>query len=118
MQDNNSTAHHSSSPQEGSLPFFARFLEGQNDEERSAATRKYPSDVDEYVTMKYPSDDDEAGDTFAARDSSSAGSERLAQTLKYPSDRDEWEPYSNSERLAQTLKYPSDRDEWDGYSNS
>ncbi len=45
------------------LPFFARFLEGQELDEvvgaRGARTLKYPSDADEAVTMKYPSDDDE-----------------------------------------------------------
>ncbi|MEM7310253.1 MAG: microviridin/marinostatin family tricyclic proteinase inhibitor [Planctomycetota bacterium] len=50
-------------------PFFARFLEGQDDPEvrtdvKAGAfppfvTHKYPSDVDEDVTMKYPSDGDD-----------------------------------------------------------
>ncbi|HEY0405271.1 MAG TPA: microviridin/marinostatin family tricyclic proteinase inhibitor [Pyrinomonadaceae bacterium] len=91
MPDNDASAHQNSSQPESSLPFFARFLEGQSDAEQSAATRKYPSDVDEYVTMKYPSDDDEAGDDRAARGVLQASNERLAQTLKYPSDRDEWD---------------------------
>jgi hypothetical protein len=83
-------------PPAGSLPFFARFLESQNNEERSAATTKYPSDLDEFQTMKYPSDGD---DDTPTEDSvlSSATERRLsAQTLKYPSDRDEWEPFLNS----------------------
>ncbi|HME91519.1 MAG TPA: microviridin/marinostatin family tricyclic proteinase inhibitor [Myxococcaceae bacterium] len=44
------------------VPFFARFLEGQELKrvKGSITTLKYPSDYDEYVTMKYPSDDDEA----------------------------------------------------------
>ena len=47
---------------DGSLPFFARFLEGQNSTEWRATT-KFPSDMDEYdQTMKYPSDSDEEGD--------------------------------------------------------
>lgn len=45
--------------QEDSLPFFARYLEGQNNPEGSFRTTKYPSDLDEYTTQKYPSDDDE-----------------------------------------------------------
>ena len=47
--------------QGGSLPFFARFLEGQDRAERSAVTLKFPSDLDEDMTMKYPSDNDEWG---------------------------------------------------------
>ena len=45
---------------EGTLPFFARFLEGQNRERVENATLKYPSDWDEMdQTHKYPSDSDE-----------------------------------------------------------
>lgn len=45
---------------EGSLPFFARFLEGQPGAGTNyRATLKYPSDFDEDVTQKYPSDNDE-----------------------------------------------------------
>jgi hypothetical protein len=98
---------------EGSLPFFARFLEGQNREERSAATTKYPSDLDEFMTMKYPSDGD---DDYPTEDSVVQAAPERKQTLKYPSDRDEWEPFNDSTLHAaperkQTLKYPSDRDE-------
>lgn len=50
-----------SSRQGGSLPFFARFLEGQERAEQSFATLKYPSDLDEDQTMKWPSDSDEYG---------------------------------------------------------
>lgn len=60
-------------PQENrDLPFFARYLEGQDAESLrpsagscqiiGAATTKYPSDLDEMMTMKYPSDDDEGAD--------------------------------------------------------
>lgn len=96
MPDKNASVHQDSSQQESSLPFFARFLEGQNRGELSAATHKFPSDVDEYMTMKYPSDDDEGGDDRVSGSVLQAGDQRLAQTLKYPSDRDEWEPYTNS----------------------
>lgn len=50
-----------SSRQGGSLPFFARFLEGQEKAEQSFTTLKYPSDFDEDYTLKYPSDNDETG---------------------------------------------------------
>ena len=56
----NANARRDSAPQAGSLPFFARFLEGQSGEESA----------------------DESG-------SAGAVSER-SMTLKYPSDRDEW----------------------------
>jgi hypothetical protein len=81
---------------EGSLPFFARFLEGQNREERSAATLKYPSDLDEYQTMKYPSDGDDDQPVDSNTFLSGADERMSNQTLKYPSDRDEWEPFLNS----------------------
>ncbi|MFL6254894.1 MAG: microviridin/marinostatin family tricyclic proteinase inhibitor [Pyrinomonadaceae bacterium] len=103
-------ARRDSVPSEGSLPFFARFLEGQNHEERSAATTKYPSDLDEFMTMKYPSDGD---DDYPTEDSVVQASPERKQTLKYPSDR---EPFNDSTLQAapdrlRTLKYPSDRDE-------
>jgi len=51
------------------IPFFARFLEGQDALQvrtnlRAGATLKFPSDRDEHVhtTQKYPSDDDEGGE--------------------------------------------------------
>lgn len=47
--------------QGGSLPFFARFLEGQERPEQSFSTLKFPSDLDEDYTLKYPSDNDETG---------------------------------------------------------
>jgi hypothetical protein len=49
-------------PREGRKPFFARLLESQELEQAAGgviATRKYPSDSDESVTLKYPSDSDE-----------------------------------------------------------
>jgi len=100
------------------LPFFARFLEGQDSEEieelseedmeavaggRQVVTRKYPSDSDEphgshgrLVTRKYPSDNDEP-----------RGSQRRLVTRKYPSDSDE--PQRGGRVV--TYKYPSDNDE-------
>jgi hypothetical protein len=119
MPDNTDpNARHDSAPPSGSLPFFARFLEGQNSEERSAATTKFPSDLDEFQTMKYPSDGDD--DTPTEEGILQAATERR-MTLKYPSDRDEWEPFNDSTLQAapveRSLKYPSDRDE-DWLSNS
>ena len=55
------SAQRDSLRQGGSLPFFARFLEGQERAEQSFATLKFPSDLDEDYTMKYPSDNDETG---------------------------------------------------------
>jgi hypothetical protein len=52
-------------------PFFAKFLEEQQEKEvvggaaptsvlkDAPQTMKYPSDSEDYVTMKYPSDNDE-----------------------------------------------------------
>ena len=46
------------------LPFFARFLEGQEREEVGIWTLKFPSDKDEAdQTQKYPSDSDEGEDS-------------------------------------------------------
>jgi Serine endopeptidase inhibitors len=50
---------------ENEVPFFARFLEGQEFPHvkanlKAGRTLKFPSDLDEGdQTMKYPSDDDE-----------------------------------------------------------
>ena len=97
MQDNrDAVCRQGASPQESSLPFFARFLEGQHEAGLSAATTKYPSDLDEYTTNKYPSDGDDdtpASDRFMP---ASAPGAMSAATLKYPSDRDEWDGYFNS----------------------
>ena len=103
MQDNTGASnHHDSLQQESSLPFFARYLEGQNNAERSAVSTKYPSDLDEFTTMKYPSDgdDDTPGEETVL--SAAAKGPQSAWTLKYPSDRDEGD---------MTMKYPSDSDE-------
>jgi hypothetical protein len=48
-----------SAPTEGSLPFFARFLEGQHSDDRvlqAAPERR--------MTLKYPSDRDDVWDRF------------------------------------------------------
>jgi hypothetical protein len=52
---------------DGSLPFFARFLEGQNNAGEGYMTLKFPSDRDDYdQTMKYPSDSDEGETDYVA----------------------------------------------------
>ena len=49
---------------QSALPFFARFLEGQDREGIGFGTLKFPSDWDEGdQTMKYPSDSDESEDS-------------------------------------------------------
>ncbi|MEH1941825.1 MAG: microviridin/marinostatin family tricyclic proteinase inhibitor [Nostoc sp.] len=100
------------------VPFFARFLEGQNaedisDEESEAisggnliVTQKYPSDNEEgvVVTKKCPSDNEHGG----------------VATRKYPSDSDEHAvtkkcPSDNEHGgVAVTLKYPSDNEDGSG----
>ena len=119
MPDTTDDSARQDSAAAGSLPFFARFLEGQNGEERSAATTKFPSDLDEFTTMKYPSDGDD--DTPTEEGILRAAPER-SMTLKYPSDRDEIDPFHDGTRQAapeiRSLKYPSDRDEEDPFRNS
>jgi hypothetical protein len=103
MQDHIDAGNHPDSlEQEGSLPFFARFLEGQNNVERSAATLKYPSDIDEFTTMKYPSDGDDDAPTEEGILPGAMERRISALTLKFPSDLDEGD---------MTMKYPSDSDE-------
>ncbi|MET0649166.1 MAG: microviridin/marinostatin family tricyclic proteinase inhibitor [Pyrinomonadaceae bacterium] len=104
-------------PQAGTLPFFARFLEGQHGEEDSSLQTA----PERRMTLKYPSDRDEIdwhnGDALQA-----APEKRM--TLKYPSDRDEIDWFNDSTPQAspdknRSLKYPSDRDEdWDLSRNS
>jgi hypothetical protein len=49
-QDKTASAKQDSTQQEGSLPFFTRFLEGQDDagDQSLNQTLKYPSDRDEW----------------------------------------------------------------------
>ncbi|MEH1962620.1 MAG: microviridin/marinostatin family tricyclic proteinase inhibitor [Nostoc sp.] len=82
------------------VPFFARFLEGQNGEDLSdqqseaisggqtAMTQKFPSDSEDGVveTKKYPSDSDEQAVTQKCHSDHEHGG---AVTLKYPSDGDD-----------------------------
>jgi hypothetical protein len=99
MQDRtDESVPHDSASQEGSLPFFTRYLEGQHNADRDFwSTTKFPSDLDEAFTNKYPSDGDDnpphpPDDSFLQ----ARGDElnlSLLQTLKYPSDRDEDDLY-------------------------
>ncbi|WP_414530540.1 microviridin/marinostatin family tricyclic proteinase inhibitor [Nodularia chucula] len=97
------------------VPFFARFLEGQTCEEvteeqsemvtggRIFATRKFPSDSDEYaVTLKFPSDNEDSGSIqppsfgngnsgFIRPQLPSFGNGSVS-TMKYPSDNEESSP--------------------------
>ena len=68
---------------EQSLPFFARFLEGQQ------------TTNDAFMTLKYPSDRDEIEPYASSVHTQAAPTEAAPSrmTLKYPSDRDEIEPY-------------------------
>jgi len=78
------TRHEDSNSQ--AVPFFARFLEGQNVEEISDEESEAVSGGAKYQTLKYPSDNEDGG----------------IVTKKYPSDNDEY---------AVTQKYPSDGDD-------
>ena len=80
-------ARHDLVPPTGSLPFFARFLEGQTGEEGTLHAAPERS-----MTLKYPSDRDEI-DWFSDSTLQAAPEQR---TLKYPSDRDEIDWHSNS----------------------
>ena len=82
MPDNtDANARPGSAPQAGTLPFFARFLEGQHcgvDETLQTAP--------DGRTLKYPSDRDEID--WVSDTTLHAAAERR-MTVKYPSDRDE-----------------------------
>ena len=84
MPDTTNANSHSTQP-EGSLPFFARFLEGQNREDSTLQATP-----ERHLTLKYPSDRDE-WEPF--NDSTLQAAPERRMTLKYPSDRDEWEPF-------------------------
>lgn len=61
MQDKtDANVPHDSVTQESSVPFFARFLEGQNNNHSQAADGGDSSNqADLLMTLKYPSDRDE-----------------------------------------------------------
>lgn len=80
------------------VPFFARFLEGQNYEDLSDQESEAVSGGAKYQTKKYPSDKEDGG--FVT---DKCGSDNdVVTTQKYPSDNDE------DSELVTTLKYPSD----------
>lgn len=85
----NAYALRDSVPPAGNLPFFARFLEGQNKE--ASTLQAAP---EKQLTLKYPSDRDE-WEGFNDNTLEAAAEKRM--TLKYPSDRDEdIDPFRNS----------------------
>ena len=81
----NRNDQHNNAPTTKAAPFFARYLEGQIDQEMSEEalaeiagggggaiqTERYPSDEDDVSTKRFPSDEDET------------------QTMKYPSDNED-----------------------------
>ena len=82
-QNANRTNNPTDKPQGGEIPFFARFLEGQDTERQANASEPKAN----RETLKYPSDRDEWPDYAGASNDAAR-----IQTLKYPSDRDE-DPY-------------------------
>ncbi|MEH2380496.1 MAG: microviridin/marinostatin family tricyclic proteinase inhibitor [Nostoc sp.] len=67
------------------VPFFARFLEGQNAEDLSDQQSEVISGGCTAVTKKYPSDSDEAGTQQCPSGNEDAG----VVTLKFPSDNED-----------------------------
>ncbi|XHR82376.1 MAG: microviridin/marinostatin family tricyclic proteinase inhibitor [Gloeotrichia echinulata GP01] len=81
------------------VPFFARFLEGQNVEEISDEESEAFNGGLRFYTKKHPSDQEDGGGGV--------------QTLKYPSDNEDvvTKKYPSDNDEAVTLKYPSDGDD-------
>ena len=78
------------------VPFFARFLEGQNiaemsEEESEAIGGGHEGEDREIVTLKYPSDDEDGG----------------VMTEKFPSDQEDG-------GRPVTRKFPSDQEDGNG----
>lgn len=72
------------------VPFFARYLEGQNIEELS---------------------EEEMEEIGGSRNSVTGRSKDEVTTLKYPSDREDAVTRQTKDDIFVTLKYPSDNDE-------
>lgn len=92
-------------------PFFARFLEDQNDVDAEAKVTARRSRAEATSKSK-------VSKTTAAKPKAGGVTKVKAVTLKYPSDNDEYVLYPYKVEAAtikgssrQTLKYPSDRDE-------
>ena len=104
-------------------PFFARFLEGQEQEE-DAEAKVSARRGRAQATAKSKGAAKKSGGAKKSGAKKSAGKKSAAaakfMTLKYPSDRDEYVLYPyhvEAARVgpgagAQTLKYPSDNDEY------
>lgn len=99
------------------VPFFARFLEGQNAEDISDQESEAISGGTTVVTQKYPSDNEDGG--VVTKKHPSDNKHGGVATRKYPSDSDEHavtqKCHSDNEHgVVVTLKYPSDNEDSGG----
>lgn len=86
------------------VPFFARFLEGQDIEELSDEEMQAVAGGGDMVTLKYPSDNEDGGVQTRKypSDNEDGGGDVGIVTKKFPSDDDD---------VNVTMKYPSDGDD-------
>ncbi|MEH2457447.1 microviridin/marinostatin family tricyclic proteinase inhibitor [Nostoc sp.] len=82
------------------VPFFARFLEGQNGEDLSDQESEAISGGQTLMTEKYPSDNEDGG---VVTNTPRSGSHEQAVTHNCHSD--------NKHEGAVTLKFPSDNED-------
>lgn len=87
------------------VPFFARYLEGQDIEELSDEEMQAVAGGGDVTTLKYPSDGEDGGVETRKypSDSEDGGGCGGMVTKKFPSDSDE--------DVNVTMKYPSDGDD-------
>ncbi|HEV2860707.1 MAG TPA: microviridin/marinostatin family tricyclic proteinase inhibitor [Pyrinomonadaceae bacterium] len=109
-------------PEEAATPFFARYLEGQTEEDAEARVTERGGRANVVFANKAGAKSAKKSAKKSSKKSSGARAAAApAMTLKYPSDRDEWIYYAYHAEAAtrgpglrdQTLKYPSDNDEGD-----
>lgn len=106
------------------LPFFARFLEGQ--ESTTATDRIALTDDSKVTTAKFPSDQEDGGDVkiVVPTNPSQKPGENLNLTRKYPSDQEDntgdrptrirdrnRHPLPGNGGQSYTKKYPSDNED-------
>ncbi|HLM55829.1 MAG TPA: microviridin/marinostatin family tricyclic proteinase inhibitor [Pyrinomonadaceae bacterium] len=112
----------SASRPEDATPFFARYLEGQTEEDAEAKVTERGGRANVVFAKKATKKSAKKSAKKSGKKSSGARAAAApAMTLKYPSDRDEYVyfPYHPEAATAgpgsrmQTLKYPSDNDEGD-----
>jgi hypothetical protein len=100
MSDTTDNARPDSASERGSLPFFARFLEGQHGDDHPTTGGALQLSSERAMTLKYPSDRDEWEPFFdapAADGSTIKAASDKDRSLKYPSDRDEdGEPFRDN----------------------